>query len=107
VAGELILGDDPDKEWSVPSLAQEVQAESQTTTIHLTGLKCRGLVTSIDRGSDVLYRHGCGSPALERMLCSLLQLYRERPVTMIRMVYAQASETLRVFADAFRVRKEK
>jgi hypothetical protein len=37
----------------------------------------------------------------------VLQLYRERPVSMIKLVYARARDPLRNFADAFRLRKEK
>jgi hypothetical protein len=43
---------------------------------------------------------------LQELVDRLLQLYRERPVTMIKMVYERAKDPLRKFADAFRLRKE-
>ena len=50
-------------------------------------------------------RHG-PVPALADLVVRLLQLYKERPVTLIKMVYARAKDPLRTFADAFRLRKE-
>jgi hypothetical protein len=102
-----VLSEDPTKEWQPEPLGREAQANPQAAASHLAALSSRGLLTIITRGSETLYRHGCGSPGLDKMLSRLLQLYKERPVTMIRLVYTQATDRLRAFADAFRVRKEK
>jgi len=102
-----VLGEDPNKEWEPAPLGREVQADPQTAASHLAALSSRGLLTVIMRGTEKFYRHGCGSPALDKTLSQLLQMYKERPVSMIRLVYAQATDRLRAFADAFRVRKEK
>lgn len=40
------------------------------------------------------------------MVARLLQIYRQRPVSMIKLVYKRAKDSLRAFADAFRFRKE-
>ena len=40
------------------------------------------------------------------MLDRLFQAYRERPVTLIRMVYARPSAKVIALAEAFRIRKE-
>ena len=58
------------------------------------------------RGAGLSCRYGVNTPALENMVGRLLQMYKERPVTMIKMVYEQAKDPLRAFADAFRIRKE-
>jgi hypothetical protein len=58
------------------------------------------------RGTDWVGRHGPHTPELADQVGRLLQLYRERPVTMIKMIYARAKDPLRVFSDAFRIRKE-
>jgi hypothetical protein len=102
-----VLSEDPSKEWELVSLGREAQADPQAATSHLAALSSRGLLTVITRGTETFYRHGCASPALDKMLSRLLQLYKERPVSTIRLVYAQATDRLRAFADAFRVRKEK
>jgi hypothetical protein len=101
-----VLGNNPGKEWGVAELAKEVQAERQALTSHLATLHARGLLTCETRGGECLYRHGPHTLELEDLVRRLLQLYRERPVTVIRLVYARADAGLRAFAEAFRIRKE-
>jgi hypothetical protein len=102
-----VLSEDPNQEWELAPLGREVQCDPPAAESHLAALSSRGLLTVITRGTEKFYRHGCGSPALDKMLSRLLQIYKERPVSMIRLVYVQATDRLRAFADAFRVRKEK
>jgi len=99
-----ILGEHPEKEWRAADLAQEVQ--TQAIGSHLAALHGRRLVITMTRGTDLFCRYGPGTPELETMMSRLLQVYRERPVTMINLVYARAREVLKNFADAFRLKKE-
>jgi predicted transcriptional regulator len=102
-----MLGEAREKEWQIAALAKEVQVDAPTATRHLAALCGRGLITRVATGSESAYRFGCQTPELEQKLVDTLQVYNERPVSMIKLVYAQASNPLRAFADAFRVRKEK
>ena len=100
-----VLGEDREKEWDSVALAAAVQAEPQAVRAHLTALHARGLLTIAAR-RGLSCRYGVRTPELESMVGRLLQMYRERPVTMIKMVYERAKDPLRAFADAFRIRKE-
>jgi hypothetical protein len=64
-------------------------------------------VASVARGTDLFWLHGARTPELQGLLDRLLQVYKERPVTLIKMVYARAKESLRAFAEAFRVREDR
>jgi hypothetical protein len=99
-----ILGESPEKEWNAADLAREVQ--TQAIASHLAVLHGRRLIATWTRGAEPFCRYGPGTPELENMMSRLLQVYRERPVTMINLVYARAKEVLRSFADAFRLKKE-
>ena len=101
-----VLGEKPDREWPAALLAAEVQADPQLVAAHVAALQGRGLLTSFQRGTELIARHGARTPELQVLVGRLLQLYRERPVTMIKMVYERAKDPLRKFADAFRLRKE-
>jgi DNA-binding transcriptional ArsR family regulator len=101
-----ILGDNPHQEWSVVALAREVQAKPQTIAAHLAALQARGLLTIEVRGTEAVSRSGPSTPEREVLVQRLLELYRQRPVTMINLVYARARDALRTFAEAFRLRKE-
>jgi hypothetical protein len=101
-----ILGEDREREWDVVALAGEVQAKPQAVHDHLTAMSARGLLVLATREAGLFCRHGASTPELEAMVGRLLQLYKERPVTMIKLVYDRARDPLRAFADAFRIRKE-
>jgi hypothetical protein len=69
---------------------------------YLETFQARGL-TSTDEGRRVQYR-----PATEelRMYGDMLALaYKERPVTLIRMIYALRDSRIQTFADAFKLRR--
>lgn len=101
-----VLGEDREREWAAADLARAVQTQPQAIGPHLAALKGRKLLTTQTRGTDLLCRYGPGTPELEALTDRLLQVYRERPVTMINIVYARAREVLKTFADAFRFKKE-
>jgi hypothetical protein len=101
-----VLGEKPDREWTPAQLAAGVQADPQAVAAHVAALHGRGLLTAEQRGPDLVSRHGARTPELQTLVGRLLQLYRERPVTMIKLVYERAKDPLRRFADAFRLRKE-
>jgi hypothetical protein len=101
-----ILSEAPEKQWSTASLAAEVQAAPAAMSAYLRALQARGLIAGAAAEGDVLWRHGASTPELQQVVERLLQAYKERPVSMIRMVYARRKTTLEEFADAFRIRKE-
>ncbi len=101
-----VLSEGPEREWDIASLAHEVQAEPQRVRAHLAAMTARGLLSMTVRGPNVACRYGAGSTELDGMVSRLLQVYRERPVTMIKLVYERARDPLRAFADAFRFRRK-
>lgn len=101
-----VLGQRPNEEWTATTLSREAQIKPQAIAAHLATLQARGLLSSSTHGQEVLWRCAPRTPELETGVRQLLQCYQERPVTMIRMVYARANEVLKTFADAFRIRKE-
>jgi hypothetical protein len=44
-------------------------------------------------------------PALRAHVQTLAQAYEQRPVTLIRLIYALRDSKIRSFADAFKLRK--
>jgi DNA-binding transcriptional ArsR family regulator len=100
-----VLAEEPGRERPVADLAGAVQARPDAAAAHLAALSARGLIASKAVDGETYYRHG-PRPEFAAPLEQLLRLYRERPVTMIKLVYAGANERLRAFADAFKLRKE-
>lgn len=100
-----VLAGEREKEWVAADLAPAVQAQPQTTARDLAALERRGLVTAAPP-PGLRYRYGPRDPELGEKVRRLLQLYNERPVTMIRMIYALADTTFTRLADALRTRHE-
>jgi hypothetical protein len=101
-----LVGENPSREWTVAALAAEVQAEPAAVAADLAAMRARGLLAAETRGAGVVGRYGPATPELAGLIGRVLQNYRERPVSMIKLVYARAKDPLRNFADAFRLRKE-
>jgi hypothetical protein len=101
-----VLGEDPARNWSAESIASEIQAKVPDTVHHLAALQSRGLIVTDLQSQTTFARYGPRDPAIATVLDELLRLYRERPVSMIKLVYARAADPLRSFVDAFRLRKE-
>lgn len=100
-----VLGEDQEREWDSIALAGAVQSDPQAVRAHLAAMHARGLLEMTARGAGFACRYGAGTPEMEDMIRRLLQLYKERPVTMIKMVYEQARDRLRAFADSLRLGK--
>ncbi len=100
-----ILNEDRARDWPSADLASAVQTDVDSVRAHAVAMHARGLVAISANGTDVSCRYGVASPELEKGVTRVLQIYKERPVTMIKMVYERAKDPLRDFANAFRVRK--
>ena len=100
-----ILGEGPSRAWPVASLAAEVQTSARDLAVHLTALRDRGLLNFEGAGAEFVWRYAPATPELAAIVLRVLQIYRERPVSMIKLVYARVDDPLRAFANAFRLRK--
>jgi hypothetical protein len=100
-----VLAEDPGREWNSAALAGEVQTHPHAVPLHLTVLSERGLLTVTRRGTDLVCRYGPQTADLEDLVQQLLQSYKERPVTMIKVVSSRVSNPPRGFASAFRMGK--
>lgn len=101
-----ILGEDLAREWGADELGAQIQSTLEMTQADLTALEARGVLRCVRREGRVFCRLSPHSPELESQIRRLLELYRQRPVTMIRMVYERKGSALRDFSDAFKFKKE-
>ncbi len=69
---------------------------------YLEAFRSAGLLASPD-GRQYRYAPGAG---LEEHVRVLATAYRERPVTLIRVIYALRDKKIQTFADAFRLRRK-
>lgn len=102
----LLLHKDSAREWTAEDAARELYTGAQAMATLLEGFRARGYVTAT--GSPrVSYRFAPNVPEVEQLVRDLAQLYQERRVTVINLIYAGPVHKLQSFADAFRLRKPK
>jgi hypothetical protein len=102
----LVVADRPDI-WSSPRellerLKPKASMSAEDAQRHIGAFQQHGLV-ELDADRKVRYR-----PASEELaghVRTLAQAYEERPVTLVRVIYALRDSKIRTFADAFRLRK--
>lgn len=101
-----ILGETSDQEWRSSDLARDAQIRPADISSQLAALEQRRLLKTEQRGNELFCRYGPATPEISEQLADLLRFYKERPVTLIRMVYNRVNDRLKAFADSFRLRKE-
>jgi hypothetical protein len=107
-AAELLLAlrSNPDRHWDAAEAAQSLQGrvnfKDNDATRYLELFQARSLVVA---QPDRRFQYRPASPELAGFIETLVRAYNERPVTLIRMIYALRDDKIRSFADAFRIRK--
>jgi hypothetical protein len=102
----LLLRRRPETSWSAAGLAAELRPSvpipDADAAKYLEMFQARGLLAIEDDGR---VRYLPASDEL-RMYGDMLALaYKERPVTLIRMIYALRDSRIQTFADAFKLRR--
>ena len=94
------------RSWDVRELPRALSAGVSITEAEARNcaeaLRGRGLV-ALDAEGHVQYEPQ--SETLDALVRTLAQAYNERPVTLIRMIYALRDSKIKSFADAFKFRK--
>jgi hypothetical protein len=86
---------------AVGALGPGVSLGEEEAARHVQGLLAHRLV-QLDGDARVQYRPA--SDALAAHVATLEKVYRERPVTLIRVIYGLRDRKIRSFADAFKLR---
>ncbi len=102
----LLLQREPQRWWAaqeaVAALAPGVSM-SEADVARYFGVFQTGALIAVGPDKRVQFRPGFA--ALEAHVRTLEQAYRERPVTLIRVIYALRDTSIQSFADAFKLRK--
>ena len=101
-----VLGEEPDRIWSTEELQRIAQVPAAAILKNLDELAALGLLRQMSAPPNSTWQYGPQTDLLEGQVSRLLNVYRQRPVTMIRMVYDRTPTLLREFSEAFRLRKK-
>lgn len=106
-AAELLLAlfDSADTWWAPAVLGAKLRPASSISDAdvvrYLDHFQARGLIAL---GPDRRVQFRPADERLHEQVRTLAQAYRERPVTLIRVIYALRDTKIQSFADAFKLR---
>jgi len=98
----LLLYGAADRDWDAESLSRELRIDMDASAAQLADLHEQGFLQT-DAGRR--FRYAPTSVELRRGVEMLAKAYQDRRVAVISLIYSKPSDTIRVFADAFRIRK--
>lgn len=102
----LLVARRPERWWTVPEIRSELPPDVNINdggiATCIEALRDRGLAEfDSERGA----RYHATTETLESHVKTLARAYNERPVTLIRMIYALRDTKIQSFANAFKFRK--
>jgi hypothetical protein len=99
----LVVLNEPDVAWQAKAAVERLPAGVNLTEAdaakHLQAFQAAGLL-------DSTLRYRPATPELGGFVETLAKAYEERPVTLIRLIYALRDRKIRSFADAFKLRRD-
>jgi hypothetical protein len=84
----------------------ELRVEPAWANQQLTALAENGLLVSQVAPGQPAFRFSPRTPELEQAVTAVAQDYLLHRVSVIEFIYSRPSDTIRAFADAFRLRKD-
>lgn len=86
-------------------IAGELRGNPASVAGKLEDLVASGLVARDGDPGDGKYRYAPNSATLRAATTGLAEMYRTKPVSLVKAIYARPPAAVQSFADAFRVRK--
>ncbi|HEX8916427.1 MAG TPA: hypothetical protein VF796_29010 [Humisphaera sp.] len=104
----LLLSADPSRGRTVPELAGEMRVDPGWVEVQLRSMAARRLLSAEPAGATAAaaYRFAPQTDDLRRAVAEVAAAYADRRVTVISLIFAKPIDSLRSFADAFRIRRE-
>lgn len=103
----LLLKAKPHKDWSAAEVSDALFIQPASAAVRLAALHSGGLLSSPNVAHPAaVYRYDPHSPVLDRMVGNLELAYKERKHSVITLIFSKPSENIRVFSDAFKIRRE-
>jgi hypothetical protein len=99
----LFLWRHSSRAWTAAELVREMRASEFVVREGLTTLQASGLVGADD---ECAYRYGPAVVELNAVVEQLDALYRERPFSVMQMIFSAPADKLQILAEAFKLKKD-
>lgn len=101
----LLVRQESARSWSCFDLARQLYITPDVCTGIIADLERRGFVLR-DAADSNLFRYRSGRADIDQIIDQLSDLYQQRRVAVITMIYSKPVKKVQTFADAFRLRRE-
>jgi hypothetical protein len=101
----LLLFRTAPREWTAMATGRELRIDPVSAARRLTDFQSHGLVQARPGDEALLYWYDGASGSLDRAISELAAAYRERRTALINLIISTPNDDVRVFADAFRLRR--
>lgn len=98
----VCLKRDAGRSWRANELERELRSSAVAIRDALASLQAAQLIVEPDSGN---YRYDPKSPELDRIADLIERTYITTPMTLIKALFADPNEKLRLFADAFKLKE--
>lgn len=99
----LLIRHDSSRAWTVDTLSRELRSSAGIVADVLARFRNEGLVIA---GPDGRYRYRPASARIEAIVERLAEAYAKYPVAVTEAIYASPDHKIRLFAEAFRLKRE-
>jgi DNA-binding IclR family transcriptional regulator len=100
----LAMAEHPERKFGIRDLFTKIRGTDAPEAMlrkYLASFERCGAISQQDGG----YRFAPANSDMASIVQALARLYTERPVTLVRLIYALREERIRAFADAFKLKK--
>lgn len=101
----LLMRREPSRAWTPAAIAEELRTSETSAVKRLSDLKREELVEPVPNSPEA-FRYAPRGEWLRCAVDSLAALYAESPYRVIDLIFSKPIDDLRVYADAFRYRKD-
>lgn len=102
----LALAGDEARSWSAVEIAAGTHTSAESVTARLEELVVAGFAVRAPSAGGDSYRYSPRTAPVRNAVSSLEEMYRTKPVTLIKAIYERPASAVQSFADAFRIRKD-
>jgi hypothetical protein len=99
----LLLQRNSDRKWTIDELVRELRGSVQLVTENLATLSSAGLIAATETSG---YFYQPRAAELADLVAALVELYAQKPVTVLRTIFTSPDDKIRSFSDAFLFRKK-
>ena len=103
----LLLHREAGRQWGVEEIAQELRGDRQSVENRLQDLCAQHMLVCTRSNDDSRFHFNDSDSDLHHQVSELSRIYAERRMSVINLIFSKPIDNIRVFADAFRLRKDK